>query len=206
MEYVSGFTLAEYLKQAKAANIKAIAERFLRLMPAVDVFDTTAAAAYAAKRTELERKLGSQAHPAVKEALVRLERHPWEFSAHSYCHGDLTLENVIYKDGELYLIDFLDSFYDSWTQDFGKLIFDLESEWSYRHGPVDANARTRASIFKEALLEELYAKPYGKELAYEVYHVALMHALRILPYTNDTATRKRLYASIGTLHALIDSL
>jgi thiamine kinase-like enzyme len=206
MEYVHGFTLAEYLKRASPADIQAIAEMLMRMVPKNHVRDRKAPAAFTSKHRELAENIKGQSKE-VKRALVHLEKYPWTHTAKSYCHGDLTLENIIWKDGELYLIDFLDSFYDSWMIDFGKLFFDLECLWSYRYEKqVDENLKTRLSILKNILLDRLLALPRGRTLVREIYHMALLHNLRILPYVQDDYTAEYLKKSIATLHNRIDSL
>ena len=44
------------------------------------------------------------------------------------CHGDLTLSNLIFKNNEIYCIDFLDSFIDSPIIDLVKLKQDSSLE------------------------------------------------------------------------------
>ena len=44
----------------------------------------------------------------------------------TYCHGDLTLENIIIgKDGDLWFIDFSETYYDSYFQDISKIMQEL---------------------------------------------------------------------------------
>jgi len=205
MEYINGFTLAEHLQQVNAAAIPSIAGLFSTFIPVRYIFDPDAKGAYQEKITELQGKIAAP-NSSIRNALQRLSQHDWRYTMQSYCHGDLTLENIIYKDNELYLIDFLDSFYDSWMQDFGKLLFDLESQWSYRGTIVDENILARISIFKNLLLERLSKLPHGREIVREIYYHSLLHALRIVPYTKDPETLERLNVSISGLQEVIDSL
>jgi len=48
----------------------------------------------------------------------------------SYCHGDMTLSNMLFVNSDIYLIDFLDSFVDSVLIDLIKLKQDLYYYWS----------------------------------------------------------------------------
>ncbi len=203
MEYISGFSLAEYLKRATPAEIKAIAKKFAAAIPKKRATDPEAGAHFAKKLGELEPTIRASDHQAIKDAYDRLLKYPWDQSIPSYCHGDLALENIIWKDGELYLIDFLDSFYDTWMLDVGKLVFDIESRWSYRHVGTDENLNARLTILKNSLLESL-PRSGAEPREREIYHMALLHALRILPYTTDAHTRDHLHASIVKLHALLD--
>ena len=49
-----------------------------------------------------------------------------------YCHGDLTLSNILYSNGEIVFIDFLDSFIETPLQDIVKLRQDTKHFWSLR--------------------------------------------------------------------------
>ena len=81
------------------------------------------------KLSSLRTRLEPQNNSTIHEALDLLERHDWSNMTVSPCHGDLTLENIIVKDERLYLIDFLDSFFDSWFMDAGTLLQDVQVMW-----------------------------------------------------------------------------
>ena len=113
----------------------------------------------------------------------------FSFVPRSSCHGDLTLENIIVTtNNELYLIDFLDSFYDSWMIDIAKLLQDLELKWSYRFSEDDSNREIRLLIAKEALLNRIRVMDNGQEIIRNVYSILLLNILRILPYSKDDIT------------------
>ena len=207
MEYVHGFTLAEHLKSADVYSIQSIADTFLSTVPNTYSFDTTAKTIFAEKVTSVSRTVGSQTDPSLRSAFRRLEIYNWDHIMQSDCHGDLSLENIIWCDGDLYLIDFLDSFYNSWMIDFGKLLFDIECLWSYRHNaPINENLKTRLSVFKKMILDGLRNREQNQKIVADVYHIALLHILRILPYTNDDQTKKYLYSSVNKLQDVIESL
>ncbi len=47
----------------------------------------------------------------------------------SFCHGDLTFGNMLFTENQIYFIDFLDSFIDSYLIDFAKIKQDLFYHW-----------------------------------------------------------------------------
>jgi len=70
------------------------------------------------------------------------------------------LENVlITPDKNIYLIDFLDSFFDSRMIDAAKILQDLETLRSYRHQKIDTTLSLRLSIAKQALIENIIELP-----------------------------------------------
>ncbi|MDR2005666.1 MAG: phosphotransferase [Acidaminococcales bacterium] len=92
----------------------------------------------------------------IRKSLALLKSFDWRYASESPCHGDLTLENIIVApDKKLYLIDFLDSFYNSYLMDLAKLFRDLELGWSFRKQPVSTNRSLRLLIAKEAIMREL---------------------------------------------------
>jgi hypothetical protein len=47
----------------------------------------------------------------------------------SFCHGDLTFGNMLFSENQIYFIDFLDSFINSYLVDFAKIKQDLFYHW-----------------------------------------------------------------------------
>ena len=112
----------------------------------------------------------------MDKSLSYLRSFDFSFVPRSSCHGDLTLENIIVTtNNELYLIDFLDSFYDSWMIDIAKLLQDLELKWSYRFSEDDSNREIRLLIAKEALLNRIRVMDNGQEIIRNVYSILLLN-------------------------------
>lgn len=114
--------------------------------------------------------------------------YKWDYIQHSQCHGDLTLENIIVSNNDLYLIDFLDSFYDSWQIDIAKILQDIEIFWHYRKDKMDNNLFIRLLVLKRILLKKLIKIKDGEKIIESIYHILLLNLLRILPYTKDEST------------------
>lgn len=108
-----------------------------------------------------------------------IEDANWEGMPTGYCHGDFTLENMIVSNGELYFIDFLDSFSDTVLVDISKLLFDVRYFWSSRH------------IKRRALVKNIFVENYLTEKSlYKTYHdqincLVILNTLRILPYAKN---------------------
>lgn len=140
------------------------------------------------------------------EALELLERFDFSVIPHSRCHWDLTLENIlITPDKKIYLIDFLDSFFDSWMIDVAKLLQDLEIWWSYRHEEMDWTLSLRLAIAKQALLESISELENWKNKISYIYHILLLNILRIVPYTKDEVTKNFLQDALKKIINILDS-
>ena len=189
MDYIQGITLAEYIRTMEIGKIRGLVDmlssgmiadgRGARSPEAIQIFRK--------KLSSLRTRLEPRNNSVIHEALDLLERHDWSNMTVSPCHGDLTLENIIVKDERLYLIDFLDSFYDSWFMDAGTLLQDVQVMWSYRfQRSVNMNTVLRLIVFRDILLNRI--RQVDPVYEREVYYALLQKLVRIFPYTEDRYT------------------
>lgn len=187
MEYINGITMAEYMKTIEVGKIRNLVRAIVRDVASVDKSDTLVDEnIFINKIFLLKKELSSQRNSIIDEALKILENHSWTSFPRSHCHGDLTLENIIVKDSQLYLIDFLDSFCDSWILDISTLMQDVQTLWSYRFEEVNINTLIRLIVFRDILLDTV--KDITPNECVEVYYVLLLKLIRIYPYTKDDRT------------------
>lgn len=186
MEYVQGITLAKYISKIDVSKISSIADL---LVSNIDFNENVLSddADYSNKIKELIDKTSHLNNKYINSALNYLTEYSWNDFSKSFCHGDLTLENIIVKNGELYYIDFLDSFANSWILDIGKLLQDADCFWSYRNDEkFDVNTKLRLIILKEILLEKL--EHINKKYVKDAYAALLLNLIRIYPYAHDDKT------------------
>lgn len=122
------------------------------------------------------------------KSLNKLKEFNFQNVPLSACCGDLTLENIILSSSGIYVIDLLDSFYNSWMIDVAKLLQDIDLGWSYRHQERNYNLNLRIATAKQSLLDNLYAMENGKQNVITIYHILLLNVLRIYPYAKDQTT------------------
>ena len=193
MEYVQGMTLAEYVKTMEIGKVRGLVEILVdNLIPkgkSVSSFEQKENVINIFKRkiSNLRELLISHKNPIIEQSLELLEKHDWTNLIPSQCHGDLTLENIIIKNDNLYFIDFLDSFYDSWLMDMGTLLQDVQVMWSYRNvDNVGMNTVLRLIVFRDLLLDEIGKIDSGYIL--EIYYALLQKMIRIYPYAKEKKT------------------
>lgn len=193
MEYISGITLAEYIKSVEIGKVHDLVSILVdNLVPKVEtvVDDTTKDhinSVFAKKFETLTEQLSEKQNHIIDESLSVLKAHDWSSLTPGNCHGDMTLENIIIKNGNIYFIDFLDSFYDSWVLDIGTLLQDVQVMWSYRYNKnVTMNTVLRLIVFRDLLLDEIKKK--NEKYVVEVYYALLQKLIRIYPYTKDELT------------------
>lgn len=104
----------------------------------------------------------------------------------SFCHGDITLSNMIFDHNNIYVFDFLDSFINCIEIDIVKLKQDLEYLWSIRCFKNDKkNDIFRMQQVCNFLLREIkesYKEYFETE---EVLVLDMINYLRIEPYVTS---------------------
>ena len=188
MEYVQGITMAEYIKTIEIGKVRSICESIVNNIVSRDSENTDVdESIFTTKIASLKEKLQPQNNPVINDAIELLNKHSWKRFRKTQCHGDLTLENIIVKDNQLYLIDFLDSFYDCWIMDISTIMQDVQTMWSYRHDKeAEINTKLRLLVFRDILMDTV--KKVSPEDYVEVYYALLLKLIRIFPYTKDKET------------------
>lgn len=98
----------------------------------------------------------------------------------SFCHGDLTLSNILFGKEELFFLDFLDSYIESWVLDLVKLKQDLFYLWSIERDLELSNFRAIQVSLK--IWGEIEKNYYEKTNSEEFKILEVLNFLRIYPY------------------------
>lgn len=105
----------------------------------------------------------------------------------TYCHGDLSLSNIIFKDKEIFLIDFLDPFFNSYYFDIAKIRQDVFYNWLFR---VNDYSSIKSEIVSKKINESISTE-FKKEISsMEFKIIELMNFLRIEPYTKKKSEKQ----------------
>lgn len=204
MEYISGITMAEYLRDASLEQLDSLAEILCTNMEHKQGYDPGAHTIFQKKIADLEQTVKMNCE-VVKKAFHYLKDYAWNYVIRSDCHGDFTLENILVSGNQIFLIDFLDSFYDSWLIDYAKILQDAELFWHYRYEPqMDVNLGMRLLILRKNLKERVLKLQDGPQLLDCIYHILLLNILRILPYTQEKVTLDYLLEKIDYMLKVID--
>lgn len=172
MEHIPGKTLAASMLTDQFSYIESVFHKILLYLN----FQNTSSGDQSNKVIEKIHSL--QLDEKYSPYLNELEKKVFKLGI-SYCHGDLTLENIILYKDKIYFIDFLDSFVDSKFIDFAKLFQDIYCFWSWRKGgqkPISECVK-----LSEMLINNLGCKGYEKTV-----YFLILNLLRILPYSKDS--------------------
>ena len=206
MEYINGKTMAESMEALELDKIRDFTWKIMQNISEYKVPNQRADEAFKTKVTDLKKQL--RKNKKLDAAFGLLESFSWKYVVDSECHGDLTLQNILVQDGELYLIDCLDSFYDSWVIDMAKILQDVDAMWSYRNirdRDSNSNRIVRLTVMRDLMIERIRQMYRGEELLVTLYYTLLLHLVRIFPYLQDKMTRLFLEEKIRYVVRKIDN-
>lgn len=186
-EYVEGVTLLHFIENEPVGKIIKVLDALVEIIkyfnqnsghyekPAVGIMLAAA----------LEKKIVSnlEHHPnpaGLKKYLsAQVKAMPDNFQK-TICHGDLTFDNIIVdKQGNLWLIDFLELFYPHYWFDVAKLFQDIDGHW------YEFKYNLRLPHNKLNFVREYFLARVGEfDPEYIKHHNLLLASvlLRILPY------------------------
>ncbi len=202
MEYITGRNILLVISDASIQKLTEISQRIFELISIMkknktdkmmNVFSKSLA-----KIEEIRSKISSKNHESVKNIVEILdkvksklnEKLDTEEMYETFCHGDLTMENMIYDENnkKLYLIDYLDSYANHYWIDISKVFQDLEGKWyAYRNPNIDLDNLHLKMAFIENYLNKILILEEKEYL--ENHHVLLAVTLaRIFPYADEECT------------------
>ena len=206
MEYISGENFCNALKYIPTTSISYYIQNFIFYIQSLPVTSTANAEIIFQKKLNTLRTSIETTTPLIQKAFSALESFDFSAIPQTPCCGDLTLENIIItRSGKIYLIDFLDSFFNSFYIDIAKLLQDIHLGWSYRHSPKNINIEVRLLIFRTLLEKTLLTSKMNIDIN-AIYHILLLNILRIIPYTSDLTTKNFLEKSIATTLSTLRSI
>lgn len=205
MEYINGIGFHEYFRTLDISKIKSIAELLIQNIISLSPGAKVSNKKILQKIEYLNNKI-RQKNNNITNAIELLKNFKWDLFYLSDCHGDLTFENIIYRNNSFYLIDFLDSFTSSWLIDIAKLLQDFEIYWSYRYSTIDENIKLRCHLMKNLIINEILLMENGQSLVITIYHILLLNLLRIIPYIENRPTAQLVDYGIKKTITIINQL
>ena len=215
MEYIRGISLESLLQSCTIDKIEVIGDFLLNIVK--EHMDS--ASSEENGRYYIQHKCtavcdnlhGLHENTNIKKAFNILCNHKWTQIQKSASHGDLTLENIIYSsEGKFYLIDFLDTFYDTWIGDVSKILQDLLVGWSFRYqfmntDAVSENTKVRVLLLKKKFIEGINRYISSKKVWEDIYLYLLLDLLRIVPYIREKRIFEFVNKSIAAITNNIES-
>jgi hypothetical protein len=174
MEYVNGVQLSTFISRNTVRDIDPIIEQLLNFVR-WNICDATTD--FGAPISEKLWSISSTSNLPIDRYVQYCLAFDWSSTPTGYCHGDLTFENILVHQSNLYFIDFLDSFIETPYQDLSKLLLDILVLWSWRF-------EKRRPIIKNAhIYDTVLSQLENRELEI-VRRLLILNLLQILPYAN----------------------
>ena len=174
MEYIRGSNFHEFVQKENISNVKS------KFATVIDFIETNTDLNESVKK-DIQSKINNlqidSQYDRYRDYCLDFD---WNKIYKSYCHGDLTFENLIISGDEIYVIDFLDSFVDTKIMDYAKIFQELYCFWSYRE--LDKNFNIKYIILDQMIQLDNFKKQASLKLL-------TLNLLRILPYANEHTTQ-----------------
>jgi RIO-like serine/threonine protein kinase len=181
MEYIAGCDAAKYLSSANYKQVNNFCQNILIYINYLHSNENSELFFPLDKIKEKIREINKKV--PIPDILEKIEKFNSNITLNSTLnHGDLTLENMIVdKNGNIYLIDFLNSQIDHYWQDISKLYQDLVGGWYLRRRFNIAKCNT------DFLAAQIYNLTINLNTNYKNFHnlLILYNFLRILPYAKN---------------------
>ena len=209
MEYVNGTTFADKISCISLCEIDHYVDMLIRNYKEFQEINAEAKRIFDKKIHEVyksikdSRSIASEYQTRLLQSFDSIMGYSWKYVIKSECHGDMTFENIMVKNMRLYLIDYLDSFYDSWMIDAAKLLQDADLMWSYRNKSKDSNLIVRLTVFRDTLIDKILSMFEGENILDTIYHILLLNTLRICPYSYNEEDIDFLIKSIDRINKKI---
>lgn len=174
MEYISGISLSRFITISELNQSKTIINKLLIFCNGNHDNFSNVSMNLKDKINNLNLKKSSKFEDYKAYCLD----YDWKNVSTGFCHGDLSFENIIINNSEIYLIDFLDSFVESKYIDISKIFLDLLMMWSWR------NENTRPFIKNILLYDHLFELISTKDMEI-IKRMIILNLIRIIPYTDS---------------------
>lgn len=187
MEFINGYDMQSYLKQANNKDIESLIKFLKKYFNLKSKVTLDYSRQYKIKLKNIKkiinyRELAFNIDDLFYKLPKKIETFP--------IHGDLTLDNILYKDGNFYIIDANPSEFDSLIFDFNKLRQDLDIGWFIR---THNNENIKVILNKIS---------FDLKKSFEFYNndfILIFMLLRILPYATNDFDKNFLFNNINNL-------
>jgi len=154
MEYIHGLDMKTYLIHNNPKTLIDFIEYTINSFS----FDSVYKDYTRTYKNKLEWMLLDDDLPFTRDELI--EKLPKNLPQSTY-HGDLTLENIIYKNNSFYMIDAVTIEYDSYIFDIVKMRQDLECQWFLRSENISLHTKLQNI---QDRLRKLYPEAFDDSL------------------------------------------
>lgn len=184
MEFINGKNFIQFVEDENIKNINYQIENIItylnniRSIPSKNELNFNSAVLKKLKQLKTEVR-----HPSIYKFIINELQKTNLILENTYCHGDLSLSNIIFKENQIYLIDFLDTYFNSYLLDIAKIRQDTLYYWIFK---VNDYSSIKCDIVTKKINASLEKMFKNEMSSIEFKIIELINFLRIEPYTyND---------------------
>jgi len=174
MEYVNGVQLSTFISRNTVRDVDPLIDQLLSFVRS-NICDVTAD--FSVPISEKLWSISSTSNFQIDRYVQYCMAFDWRAIPTGYCHGDLSFENILVRQSNLYFIDFLDSFIETPYLDLSKLLLDILVLWSWRF-------EKRRPIIKNTHIYDIVLSQLESREVEIVRRFLILNLLQILPYAN----------------------
>ena len=207
MEYVPGEKYSDYLTRISKQDLDSLIQRifnYLEYNLVESEYDICNSDLFIKKAEQIREALirKGQINEYVNNVIENLINDvPYGNIPLGYCHGDFTFSNMIFFNGKVYLIDFLDSFVNSPLIDIVKLRQDTCFKWTLLiDHDTDMYKKDKTWQIMN-YIDECIVSNFQNNSYYNMWYSYLQkfNLIRILPYISDIKETELVIESLKTL-------
>ena len=172
MEFIKGKSFSNFIEREHYKNIEL---SFLKIINFVKQNNSIEETIEKDVRKKIKGLNLSLKYQTFKDYCLDFD---WNTINKSYSHGDLTFENIIVRDGEIFFIDFLDSFTSSQVLDYSKLMQDIVAAWSWRKN-------LKCPFINLLFLNNILKDHLSTNMLTASHKMLILNLLRIIPYSKQ---------------------
>lgn len=199
MEYVPGEVLGSFLKKASIREVKKISEQINYYLD--DRFKRKEFSAFKisqnknfVKKLEKFRVIFDERYPPIVKQILNLIESSSDFINLKFGlnHGDFSFENILIgkNASKIWLIDFLDSPFDTTLLDVSRILLDLEHGWWKSGIYPTASEIANGEVISKGIRQ---TSKMNNTDDLEISFFKCFTALRILPYTTNSIRLAKIF-------------
>jgi len=204
MEYINGEILIDYINTKSTSEVKKIFKDIFFFIndckKKSSEFCDSKTIFNKIKNLEIFTKSIDQV--ILKKIFTRLYSHNWSHIEKSFCHGDLTLENILINNQNIFFIDLSENFISSYKLDISKLLFDLITGWSNRN--LNHIGDIQIYSLKKNIIKYILHEYSNKDLE-DIKCLILIDSLRVLSYLKNDKHAKLILKTLNNFYGNINN-
>lgn len=197
MEFINGKNFIQFVEDSNVSSINTHIDNIMRYLDEIKNMKIQSDINFKDSVKNKLNQLNTQnKYPEINKLILNSNLNNDLYLENTYCHGDLSLSNIIFKDKEIFFIDFLDPFFNSYYFDIIKLRQDVLHHWLFK---INDYSSIKCDIVTKKINDALSIEFQEEIASIEFQILEIMNFLRIDPYTKIAKEKQHLVETINKI-------